>query len=382
MTFTSLIRLIAIASIAGIGASASAQITIPTVPVGDPGNNWDSNNGRGSVWYTYNIGTFEVTAGQYAAFLNAVARSDPNNLYTPDQARTDYGSGIARTGTPGSYTYTVAPAFVNRPVNYVSFWDACRFVNWLHNGQPTGAQNASTTEDGAYTLTAAGISANTITRNEGWRWAVTSDDEWYKAAFYKGGGTSAGYWFFPTRSNTPPTNDLNDLSGNSANYRWGPGAFPIQSPYFTTVVGQFANSPSPHGTFDMAGNVWEWTERITSRDRVLRGGSFMSELLAVPNYPVASYGALFHYAPQAEYFAWGFRVVQKPPCAADFDGSAFVDADDFVFFLEQFTLGCTGPGQDVFGPNPSCVKNADFDGTSFIDADDFVAFLAAFQAGC
>jgi hypothetical protein len=36
----------------------------------------------------------------------------------------------------------------------------------------------------------------------------------------------------------------------------------------------------------------------------------------------------------------------------------------------------------VFGPNPTCVKSADFDGTGFIDADDFVAFLAAFQAGC
>lgn len=302
---------------------AKAQITIPTVSVGNPGNDWDQHGGRGSVWYTYNIGKFEVTAGQYAAFLNAVARSDPNNLYSPDQARTDYGSGIARSGTSGSYSYTVDPAFVNRPVNYVSFWDACRFANWLHNGQPTGEQDASTTEGGAYTLTAAGISANTITRNEGWRWAVTSDDEWYKAAFYKGGGTSAGYWSFPTRSNTPPSNDLNDLSGNNANYRWGAGAFPIQSPYFTTVVGQFANSPSPHGTFDMAGNLWEWTERITSRDRILRGGSFMSELLGEPNYPVASYGALFHYAPQAEYFSWGFRVAQAivlpqcPACAAD-----------------------------------------------------------------
>ncbi len=24
-------------------------------------------------------------------------------------------------------------------VNYVSFFDALRFVNWLHNGQPTGS---------------------------------------------------------------------------------------------------------------------------------------------------------------------------------------------------------------------------------------------------
>jgi formylglycine-generating enzyme required for sulfatase activity len=348
------------------------------VPIGNPGNNGDFINGRGSVWYPYNIGKFEVTAGQYAAFLNAVARSDPNTLYNPDQARTDYGSGIARSGTSGSYFYSVDPAFVNRPVNYVSFWDACRFANWLHNGQPTGAQNASTTEDGAYTLTAAGISANTITRNPGWRWAVTSLDEWYKAAYYKGGSTNAGYWYYPTGSNAVPGNNLADPSGNNANWWTGAGTFPIQGTYFTTVAGQFASSPSPHGTFDMAGNLSEWNEGTTGLDRRLRGGSFFDTDFNA----LASFGPIVHYRPQAEYFSWGFRVVQTPPCAPDFDGSTFVDSDDFVFFLQQFTLGCVSQGEDVFGPNPTCVKSADFDGTGFIDADDFVAFLAAFQAGC
>jgi hypothetical protein len=73
---------------------------------------------------------------------------------------------------------------------------------------------------------------------------------------------------------------------------------------------------------------------------------------------------------------------RRHPAPPDFDGSTFVDSDDFVFFLQQFTLGCVSQGEDVFGPNPTCVKSADFDGTGFIDADDFVAFLAAFQAGC
>lgn len=46
------------------------------------------------------------------------------------------------------------PAFVNRPVNYVSFWNGNRFANWLSNGQSTGAQGAGTTETGTYTLLA------------------------------------------------------------------------------------------------------------------------------------------------------------------------------------------------------------------------------------
>ncbi len=76
------------------------------------------------------------------------------------------------------------------------------------------------------------------------------------------------------------------------------------------------------------------------------------------------------------------KLVPIQPCAADFDGSGFLDSDDFVFYLEQFTLGCVGPGEDVFGPNPSCVKSADFDQSGFVDADDFVAYLAAFEVGC
>ena len=57
-------------------------------------------------------------------------------------SRTDHGSGITRSGggTGGNpYTYTVAADFANRPVNYVSYWDACRFANWLNNDQYTTA---------------------------------------------------------------------------------------------------------------------------------------------------------------------------------------------------------------------------------------------------
>jgi hypothetical protein len=76
------------------------------------------------------------------------------------------------------------------------------------------------------------------------------------------------------------------------------------------------------------------------------------------------------------------KLVPIEPCAADFDGSGFLDADDFVFYLDQFARGCVGPGEDVFGANPDCFKSADFDQSTFVDVDDFVAYFAAFQAGC
>jgi formylglycine-generating enzyme required for sulfatase activity len=245
-----------------------------------------------------------VTAGQYTDFLNAKANvSDPYGLYNTDMSRTDNGSGIMRSLVSGSYAYTVASDFVNRPVNYVSFWDSCRFANWLGNGQGAGS-----TETGAYTLTADGIANNTITRNAGARWAVTNEDEWYKAAYYKGGSTIAGYWMYPTSSNTAPGRDMADASGNNANIYMGSGAYPIDSGKFTTVAGEFQNSDSAYGTFDQGGNVWEWNEAKTSSTyRGFRGGA-----LDGPDvYLQASF--LTGYYPAYETSGIGFRVAEVAP---------------------------------------------------------------------
>ena len=51
--------------------------TLQTEPVGDANNSAYSSAGSeriGSVAYTYEIGKYEVTLSQYAAFLNAVAK--------------------------------------------------------------------------------------------------------------------------------------------------------------------------------------------------------------------------------------------------------------------------------------------------------------------
>ena len=57
-----------------------------------------------------------------------------------------------------------------------------RFTNWLHNGQPGGAQDAATTEDGAYTL--LGAMSGIIAKNGGAKAWIPSESEWYKAAYY------------------------------------------------------------------------------------------------------------------------------------------------------------------------------------------------------
>ena len=97
--------------------------SLEMVPVGDPGNagegsgdsygGWGPDHICGVVNYNYRIGKYEVTAGQYTEFLNAVGGVDTNSLYNTTMSRTDYGSGITRSGggiVGNPYTYTVATA--------------------------------------------------------------------------------------------------------------------------------------------------------------------------------------------------------------------------------------------------------------------------------
>ena len=161
--------------VAGVTWTAQAEVVMETVTVGNPGNASDTRHdtpGYGGVAYTYNIGKYEVTAGQYTEFLNAVAATDTYGLYNTSMWSVVDGCKVERTGSPGEYTYSVAEDWRDRPVNYVSWGDAARFSNWLHNGQPTGAQSLSTTEDGTYFLDGATSNVDLIatTREADWTW--------------------------------------------------------------------------------------------------------------------------------------------------------------------------------------------------------------------
>jgi hypothetical protein len=91
----------------------AGQTSLVTVPVGNPNNAADNavmddgTSGYGSVGYNYSIGEYDVTVGQYAAFLNAVAATDTYGLYNPNMATNLNIAGIAQNGTSGSYTYSV-----------------------------------------------------------------------------------------------------------------------------------------------------------------------------------------------------------------------------------------------------------------------------------
>ena len=270
-----MVQLAAAAVLLGPAAAGAAQIEY--VPVGSPGNAADPVTGQGAVPYAYWIGKYEVTNAQYADFLNAKAKSDPLHLWGAAMQFEPMG-GIIRSGSEGNFSYAAKPAVANHPVGFVTWYDAARFANWLHNGQGNGD-----TETGAYTFpTGSSNPQRVITRNPGARVFLPTRDEWYKAAYYdpaKPGGP--GYWRYPTRSDASPESDQppgtqapdprrvanwykDDGIANGYNDGFaltGSTEFPFDRTPLTDV-GAYTLAAGPWGTFDMGGNASEFDERM------------------------------------------------------------------------------------------------------------------------
>jgi formylglycine-generating enzyme required for sulfatase activity len=244
------------------------RVEIAMVGVGNEGNPDDPVGGVGGVTYTYNIGKFEVTNDEYTEFLNAVDSSGSNALalYKASMNSDTLHGGISNnTSAVDGEKYEVKPGFSNKPVIYVSFYDAMRFCNWLHNGALTGED----TEGGAYTLlggTPTPSNGTNVQRNAGAKFALPTEDEWHKAAHYEPGGDSDDYWFYPTRANSAPSASAPPGTAPAANYD--------QAVNTLTDVGAYSSTVGFFGTFDMAGNVREWVDRTTLSSRLLRGGSW------------------------------------------------------------------------------------------------------------
>ena len=332
---------------AGIRADLSGDAVVdfattmdmPFMAVGNPGNAADAEimddgtTGYGSVDYAYNIGKFEVTAGQYTEFLNAVAADDTYGVYNPNMWAHQRGCKIERTDvdSDGLWEYSVAADRADRPVNFLSWGDSARFANWLTNGMPTGGQDASTTEDGSYDLSGtqiyygpggalpawgspelAALNAELmdVTRKATARYVIPAEDEWYKAAYHANDpGAPGDYVDYPTSTDALPSNDLIDPDpGNNANF-YQDGMTTIGGPYYRTEAGEFENSESPYHAFDMGGNVAEFNEALfpTWDHRGLRGGAYYDVFDGTLH---ASYRST--YSPSSRYYTIGRRVAEVP----------------------------------------------------------------------
>ena len=255
-----------------LGSIANAE-PLQWVTVGDPGNTADTTgapNPAGAVATSFQIMKYEFTNQQYTDFLNSVAATDTYSLYNTNMGSNARG-GISRSGSSGEYSYSAKTNMGDKPVNYASWFDAARVSNWYQNG----ATPSSSTEIGAYTLVGGQIDGMAPAVNPGATFYVPTEDQWYKAAYYKGGGTNAGYWNFATQNDSAPTAVTAGLTGigsagstgNFANYNSG-ADWNSQDGNVTTVGTN--GGPSFYGAFDMSGNVTEWND-LTGAPGSIRG---------------------------------------------------------------------------------------------------------------
>ena len=290
-----------LASIA-LSTPAFAQVIIDYASVGNAGNAADAS-GYGAVAYAYQIAKNEVTVSQYAQFLNAAAQTDNFGMWYPSmEINPSNNAGIGRAGSNGSYIYTVTGSG-QRPISSVSWYNAARFTNWMHNGQGSGS-----TETGAYTLI---FNSGIIIKNAAATVWLPSEDEWYKAAYYDPtkNANAGGYWLHANQSDTLAGNTIG--AANSANYNdgdyVGSGTSSFPNGNGLTDVGAYgANSDSYYGTNDQGGNLIEWTDGVIGFTRAQRGGSWTDQDFILDS----TYRD--NQQPADANWSVGFRVVTTP----------------------------------------------------------------------
>jgi formylglycine-generating enzyme required for sulfatase activity len=290
-----------------LGSLANAEI-IEWVTVGDPGNTADTAPaGFGAVATSFQIMKYEFTNQLYTDFLNSVDTSgtNPYSVYNANMGSNARGGISFTSGNASGSKYATKSNMGDKPVNYVSWFDAARVSNWLMNG----ATGSSSTETGAYTLVGGQTTGTAPAVNSGATFYVPTADQWYKAAYYKGGGTNAGYWNYATQSDSDPTAVTAGLTGigsagstgNFANYD-SAADWNAQNGNVTTVGTN--GGPSAYGAFDMSGNLYEWNDLTgaAGSSRGLPGGSWSYGTFAV------SSSVTVYVAPSDVYNIVGFRL--------------------------------------------------------------------------
>lgn len=226
------------------------------ISIGDANNNADEQTGYGSVDSEFMIGEYPITNCAYVYFLNSTASyTDYYGVYN-DSMNSDTRGGIEKTTTSVQISddlyqvissYNCKTNMCDKPVNYVSWFDAARYCNWLHNGRPSGSQDSSTTEDGSYTLN--GLTTGIVpTKNVNASYYIPTENQWYKSAYYKGSGINSGYWDYATKSNINPSPVSADSNGNGPS---GTGLYACSSETTPVLVGCGLTTWEPTGCIEL-----------------------------------------------------------------------------------------------------------------------------------
>lgn len=187
-------------------------------------------NGYGGVSYSYGISQYEVTGSEF-------------------------GAAVAADSRVGTYTSNTA----NSPAEYVSWYSAAKYCNWLTSGD---AYFGAYLFDGSGNY--LGLDRSTAISTYGIVYALPTEDEWYKAAYWT--GSALDPWsLYANGTDTIPT------WGTTEGWNYYNGS---QYAHGGTTWEVGYGAQEQNGTYDMMGNVWEWTESSGGGiDRVIRGGS-------------------------------------------------------------------------------------------------------------
>ena len=271
--------ILVLASVLVFAASVSGDmvrgIDMDFVTIGNAGNAADST-GYGAVGYDFSIGKYEVTNAQWNAFASL--------------------SGGVPTGNPSSaYWKSATYTGDQQPTNNVSWYEAIQFCNYLTSGNKSqGVYQFSGSNDNPGDF--LGIDRAMAQAIYGTIYFLPTEDEWYKAAYYKLNGS--GYSLYANGTNTAPA-----LDWDSNYYRDGHGTY--SNPW---NVG--TGTEEQNGTFDMMGNVREWNETLNlGFMRGYRGGSFLhNDVVLASSYQLSIYDN-----PIDQDYRTGFRVVEIVP---------------------------------------------------------------------
>jgi formylglycine-generating enzyme required for sulfatase activity len=262
----------------------------------------------GRVDYTYRISKTEMSAADWAPFANANLRiGDPweTGLNAYFGQMLDIGpGGILQPRTD-------IPAGDRLNLGSVTWYDAARYCNWLHNGK---AETREAMEYGAYDLRGFLPNPNPITpptRLPGATFFLPTDDEWVKAVHFdpnRYGTEQPGYWDYPYASDSPPVPGPVGVGNTNAGYH------PQTDPLLSFRVGAYTYVSSPWGLLDASGGVSEWLETPSKFGLPTRAyDGFAAFRSQSPNAL-----SLDHIAPtgeeipQSRWFWLGFRVASVP----------------------------------------------------------------------
>ncbi len=273
------------------------------VTIGNPGNVpdtliiWDGTSGYGAVPYTYQISRTAVSIAEWALFygdgttgFNGVGGGTAVGYFNPT-----YNYWNDGTRTVGR----------NAPAVRISFFQAAQYCNWRTTGDAVqGAYTIDTDPQSAtYGYVIDIMSRADILASGNLYYLIPTEDEWYKAAYFKPDGS--GYTFYAHGADTVPPQSTDGSTG----WNYYDNGNALAPPNLVWAVD--SGTQEQNGTFNMMGNVREWNEGAKGSDRVLRGGAYVNNASANLNA-----GARYSYTPTHGYLTFGLRVVSVPEPAS------------------------------------------------------------------